>query len=300
VLTQLHSPAMVAAMGASMAERHSLGYALGCSVQSYRGHRLIDHGGNLIGYSSDVAVAPSLGVGVAVLTNRHYCELPNALVALLLDAVAGLERRDWGPTYLSLDRARMEGLREVSAHRAEHAAGRPPSRPVEEFVGSYRHPAYGELALSASTGADRLLDVDFHGLGDRVCVVHRDRDAFDLELREFERQAPVIFTIDDRDQITGLTVALEPAVDPIAFVKQPPPMDEAVLTSAAGTYGHGPIEITVAVVDVVLSLTAPTVGTVRLVPRGGCVFGVPEMPGVRVEFDDDRIVVDPLGIFSRR
>jgi CubicO group peptidase (beta-lactamase class C family) len=298
-LTQLHTPAMVGAATEPMPERDSLGYALGCQVYSHRGHKLIGHGGNLIGYSSNIAVAPALGVGVAVLTNRHYCELPNALVALLLDEVAGLERRDWGARYHKLERARIGGLREVKAQRAARAAGRPPSRPASEFAGIYRHPAYGEISLSVSSEEGRLLDVDLHGLGDRIGIVHRDRDAFDLELREFERQAPITFTTDDQDEIAGLTVGLEPAVEPIAFIKDPPPMDEALLTTAPGIYSNGPIEITVTVRDGGLVVTAPSVGTVRLAPRGGAVFGVPDMPGVRVEFAVDQIVVDPLGVFPR-
>lgn len=300
VLAELHAPAMVGAATELMPERHSLGYALGCHVDSYRGNKLIAHGGNLIGYSSNVAVAPELGVGVAVLTNRHYCELPNALVALLLDSVAGLEPRDWGSRYYELERARIEGLREVSAQRAERASGRPASREVSEFAGTYSHPAYGDIILSVSADPDQLLDVHFHGLGDRVRVVHRDRDAFDLELREFERQAPMTFTADDRDEIAGLTVALEPAVAPIAFAKAPPAMDEGLLATASGTYCNGPIEITVTVTDGVISISAPGVGTVRLAPRGGAVFGVPDVPGASVEFRADRILVDPLGVFSRR
>ena len=141
VLGQLHQPAMVATMGRELPDRLSRGYALGCYVESYRGRELVHHGGNLVGYASNVAIAPALQAAVVVLTNRHNTELPDVLVPLVLDMIVGMESRDWGATYLEFERADIHGAREAAAHTADEAAGRPPSRPVEDFAGTYSHPA---------------------------------------------------------------------------------------------------------------------------------------------------------------
>ena len=146
VLAELHGPSMIATMGPSSPDRLSRGYALGCYVEAYRGHEVIHHGGNLVGYSSNVAVAPALNAGVVVLTNRHYSELPDALVPLIFDMIAGLDPRDWGRICLEREQASAQGLRDAAAVTANDAGGRPPSRPIEDFAGTYRHPAYGDLA----------------------------------------------------------------------------------------------------------------------------------------------------------
>ena len=299
VLGQLHQPAMVATMGRELPDRLSRGYALGCYVESYRGHELVHHGGNLVGYASNVAIAPALQAAVVVLTNRHDTELPDALVPLVLDMIVGMESRDWGATYLEFEQAGIHGAREAAIHAADEAAGRPPSRPVEDFAGTYSHPAYGDLVISVAPESPHLLDAEFHALGDRVGVVHRDRDAFSLELREFEVQAPVIFTTDDADEINGLTVPLEPLVDSIAFAKQPSAITDGLLEAPPGIYANGPIEITVTVVNDVINVVAPSVGSIQLTPRGGSVFGGRGMPLVRVEFDGDRVVIQPFGVFTR-
>ena len=299
VLRELHAPTMIEPKPLTSPERQSCGYALGCSVDSYRGHTLIDHGGALIGYASDVAIVPSLGAAVAVLTNRHYSELPQSLIASIVDRIAGLEPIDWGARFLDAERSRTQGRRDAAAAAENRAERRPPSRPIDEFVGIYSHPAYGDVEIVAAPESDNLLDVDYHGLGDRAGVVHRDRDAFSLELREFEAQVPLIFTTDDADEIAGLTLPLETTVEAIAFTKRAAPITAGVLEAAPGKYALGPYEITVSVVGDVITVEAPSVGVVQLVPRGGRVFGGVGMPQLRVEFDGDTVNVQPLGLFSR-
>jgi hypothetical protein len=112
-------------------------------------------------------------------------------------------------------------------------------------------------------------------------------------------QAPLIFTTDDADEINGLTVPLEPLVEAIAFAKQPTPITDGLLETAPGTYANGPIEITVTVVNDVITVVAPSVGSIELTPRGGSVFGGRGMPLVRIEFEGDRVIVQPFGVFTR-
>jgi CubicO group peptidase (beta-lactamase class C family) len=299
VLRELHAPAMIEPKLVTFDERQSCGYALGCSVDSYRGHTLIDHGGSLIGYSSEVAIVPNLGAAVAVVANRHYSELPQSLVASIVDRIAGLEPIDWGERFLTAERAIKQGRRDTAAAAESRADRRPPSRPIDEFVGIYSHPAYGDIEIVAAPGSDELLDAEYHGLGERAGIVHRDRDSFSLELREFEAQVPLIFTINDGDEIAGLTLPLETTVEAIAFVKRVAPVTPGLLAVAAGKYALGPFEITVSVVDDVITVEAPSVGVVQLVSRGGSVFGGVGMPQLRIEFDGDTVNVRPLGVFSR-
>jgi CubicO group peptidase (beta-lactamase class C family) len=296
-LQQLHGPAMLGGTSNPLfPERASQGYALGCQVEAYRGQKVVHHGGNLVGYSSNVAVIPTLDAGLVVLTNRHGTALRDAIVPLVVDVLAGHEAGSWGERYHELETTTRQGLRAANAERSAASAGRPPVRPVEELVGTYTHPAYGELVLSEADGA---LAVAFHGLDDRVRIHQRDRDAYDLELVEFEVRAPLVFTTDGDDEVVGLTVALEPLVDPIPFAKAAPEVDPEVLASMVGSYAMGPVTIVVRQVGEELELSGPGLGTVRLVPRHGGGFGVPGQPLVRVTPRGDELVVHPSGVFTR-
>ena len=51
-------------------------YGLGFRCQSYRGDRLVWHGGGLVGWGARMTLVPDFGIGVAVLTNRSPSEVP--------------------------------------------------------------------------------------------------------------------------------------------------------------------------------------------------------------------------------
>ena len=296
-LRNLHAPAMIGGTSnALFPERASQGYALGCQVEAYRGHKLVHHGGNLVGYSSNVAVVPTLDAAVIVLTNRHGTFLRDALLPLIVDQLAGLDPMPWGERYHELEKAMRDGARAASAQRVA-AEGRPPVRAAAEVTGTYSHPAYGDLVLSEVDGA---LRVDYHGLGDRMRILHRDRDAYDLELVEFETRVPLVFTTDGDDSVDGLTVAFEPLVPPIAFARALPTIEPAELEKIAGTYEMGPLTIVLRALPTGLQITAPQVGTVALVPRHGGGFGVAGQPLVRVVPQDGSLLVHPLGVFTKR
>ena len=295
-LKQLHTPAMVGGTTSPLfPERASLGYALGCQVEAYRGHTVVHHGGNLVGYSSNIAVFPDLDAALVVLTNRHGTALRDALVPLAVDRLAGLEPLPWGERYLELETTTRQGARAVGAERAE-APGRPATRPLGELTGTYTHPAYGELLLAEREAS---LVVDFHGLGDRVRVLHRDRDAWDLELVEFETRTPLTFTTDADDEVDGLLVALEPTTPPIAFRKALPVVAPEELERLAGTYAMGPLEVVLRLVDGGLRMTAPQIGTVALVPARSGGFRVAGQPLVRVVPHAEGLSVHPVGVFHR-
>jgi CubicO group peptidase (beta-lactamase class C family) len=301
-LAQLHTPAMVGGVAmAEFPERQPMGYALGCQVESYRGHRIVRHGGNLVGYSSDVCLAPGLDAAVVVLTNRHSTGLRDALALMLLDRVAGLEPVAWGERYHVLMTAMLEGKAAATEHRSSAAAGRPPLLPVTELSGVYEHPAYGRLTLTAEGDG---LGVDFHGLGDRLSLTHRDRDVWDLNILEFELSLPVVFITGPDSEVTGLSVPIEPLVDPVVFAKAPPATSPGLLDKIAGSYTHGPLTGQVRVVNGEVRMSLPGARLV-LEPLGGNAFRSPEMSTLRVEFElgetgaVQRLVASPIGIFTK-
>ena len=63
--------------GPTWATRHR--NAVGFRCQSYRGDRLVFHGGGLLGWGNLMTLVPDFGIGVAIFTNRSPSEVPQTL-----------------------------------------------------------------------------------------------------------------------------------------------------------------------------------------------------------------------------
>jgi D-alanyl-D-alanine carboxypeptidase len=70
-------------------------YGLGISIKSISGHRALEHGGEVSGFSAENLILPDDGVAVAVLTNQDLSAAPSAIAhniaALLIPESAAIE-----------------------------------------------------------------------------------------------------------------------------------------------------------------------------------------------------------------
>ena len=212
VLAELHAPVIALPAGpGAVPGVLPMGYALGCRVEAYRGHRWVRHGGSLIGYSSDVGVAPEAGIGIAVLSNLDMTSMPVALSHRLLDLLLDLEPGD-STSLLERDVAALAAYMTATREHGEAARRRPPSLAPDELAGTYRHPAYGDLEVVAVQDG---ITVRFHGISD-VAVAHRDRDVWDLTLVSMVT-FPMVFRTESDGEVSGVSIPFEPAVRPIEF-----------------------------------------------------------------------------------
>lgn len=298
VLRQLHAPTMIG--GAGMldiyAEVQPMGYALGCQVASYRGRRIVDHGGNLVGYSSQILVAPEDGIGIAVLTNLHGTALRDALPLVLLDALLDLEPLPWGERHREAEVAGRAGAKEVLAARADEASTEPPTRPLGDFAGAFEHPAYGTLTLTVD--GDELVP-DFHDLGDRIRIIHRGRDRFELFLTEFDSGMPLIPQLGRDDDIVGYAINIEPLVAPIVFTRQRPVASPDLIDRLLGQWHMGPHELAVFRQGEALRARMPSGSAIPLDYDGGTTFTSTALPALRIIVRESDLLVDPLGAFTR-
>lgn len=137
-------PAETAALQAQFA-----GYALGVRVQDYRGVKTVSHTGGLPGFVSQVTLVPSLGLGVAVLTNGESGASFQAVTQHVVDHYLGAPPTDWIAALAARD-ARFASFvsDEVEAAAAARTARTSPSLPLAAYAGTYRDPWYGEVTLA--------------------------------------------------------------------------------------------------------------------------------------------------------
>ncbi|MGE0553872.1 MAG: serine hydrolase [Gemmatimonadales bacterium] len=123
-------------------------YGLGLWLRDYYGKLLVSHGGGIDGMLSQMAWLPEADVGVVVLTNTDGQNLQNALPFAILDRFIDAPARDWSALFLTRaqqQRRRADSVRATLA--AQRVTGTKPSLPLDQYVGTYDNPFYGELRI---------------------------------------------------------------------------------------------------------------------------------------------------------
>ena len=153
-----------------------MSYALGWTVQDYRGQLLVSHAGVLDGFRAHITLIPNNGLAFAILSNRHQTRMNLALSLTLVDRLlaspARLERL--------LPRLGPQGRRRGrGCKRATPQGPRPdlpPSKPLAEFCGDYELPAYGSATVSLRDGGLFWAWSGFHGR-----ITHYAGDEFEVD-----------------------------------------------------------------------------------------------------------------------
>jgi CubicO group peptidase (beta-lactamase class C family) len=123
-------------------------YGLGWFIGEYKGLKLIDHGGNTFGFTSDLAFLPDQGIGIVVLANAQGSTLFNEgvrsrLFELLFDQP---EEYDQQIAFAEQQTAQSEAaLAKQLADRADREAAAP-------YVGRYQNQALGEVTIAFANG----------------------------------------------------------------------------------------------------------------------------------------------------
>ena len=189
-------------------------YALGWFVEEYRGHRIVQHSGAVLGALAMQFLIPEKNVGISVTINSEDTMARRAVAYHLLDYYLGLPPTDWIAT-LKATRENMvaqtiEALKKLP--KPNMAGGAPPPLPLAAYAGKYEDPWYGAMTIS-ERGNDKLW-VTFDrtpGMegalepvsGNKFRAVWTDRGIED---------AYVDFAVDGKT-ITGATMA---AISPLA------------------------------------------------------------------------------------
>lgn len=124
-------------------------YGLGWMVGQYRGLRYLDHGGNTLGFTSGLALVPGKNMGVVVLTNGRVTNTFNDhLIYRVFDMLLGQPTDD-------NDRDFEFGLQQMAKALKEATdtlQGQVDPAVVEPYLGTFAHPALGNITLSLKEG----------------------------------------------------------------------------------------------------------------------------------------------------
>jgi CubicO group peptidase (beta-lactamase class C family) len=212
-------------------------YGLGWFINSYRGKILVQHGGNIDGFSANVAFMPKDSIGVVVLTNMNGTPSTGIIRNNILDRMLGLSQVDWNGRALGEVKKAKEAQEKVKKESDDNRVKNTnPSHPLLDYAGTFEHPAYGTLLIKLEGDS---LHVDFHGLTSGLRHYHYD--IFEGTGPRYFKGEKISFKTNLAGEISEVQVKLEPGVKDIVFTRTQPIQDVTAdqLKVYVGDYDFG-------------------------------------------------------------
>jgi len=288
--TQMQTPQMTIAGAPRYPELGEGSYGMGFFISTYRGHKQIEHGGNLDGFSAIFTFLPAERIGAVVLTNLDETPLPEVIAYNVFDRFLGFDQVPWSKRLLdqevggkqSQQEARNKGyeLRKKDTH---------PSHDLKEYLGDFEHPGYGVVSISAEP--DGLL-VNLNKLP--MHAKHYHYDVFEVPYdpqNPFSKQKIQFFS-DLNGEISSLAMPLEPRVKDMVFTRKPDKQltERSFVQAFEGQYQvpGAPVPFTVTLRgDHTLFLSQPGTPDRELLPKRGTSFDLQGLVGYSIEFKRD-------------
>jgi hypothetical protein len=122
-------------------------YGLGWIVEDHKGVKIISHGGNTFGFTSELAFLPDYGLGISILTNQRGSALNQVVRYRLVELLFQEEPQIDAQLQFALDLGEesLARLRTSVQESIDQAA-------VGPYLGNYTHAALGDMTLSFRDG----------------------------------------------------------------------------------------------------------------------------------------------------
>ncbi|UCG87750.1 MAG: serine hydrolase [Gemmatimonadota bacterium] len=260
-------------------------YGMGLNVTSYRGEKVVQHGGGIDGFISAMSWMPRRKIGVMVLTNLSGTNpVPTIVVRAAYDRALGLEPVDWIARVK--ERQEEQERREEEAEENEESdriEGASPSHPLEAYTGTFEHSGYGKLSVELSNGA---LEWTYHNI--TGALEHYHYNVFETADDPMNPLGgvKVVFRYNKRGIIDRIEVPLESNVDDIVFVRAADEKleDPSYLGQFVGVYELAGQDGTIELRGDVLTLIVSGQPPYRLVPTREMNFDIEGLSGFSIEF----------------
>jgi CubicO group peptidase (beta-lactamase class C family) len=222
-LGEIHTPQMVAGGDLKYDESFYSSYAMGWGVTSYRGHPALSHGGGIDGFTSQVRFLPKDQLAVVVLTNSSS-PASGLIASNVVDRMLGLSETPWAQRAKEdLAKSKAAQAKAKAEDEAKRKKDAPPTHALRDYTGQFEHSAYQTLLISHE---GEQLKFDLHSLTGGL--KHYHYDTFQVaEGTPGLAGTKVNFLMNKFGEIDRVTIALEPNVKEIVFVRKPKPQDKA-------------------------------------------------------------------------
>ena len=259
-------------------------YGMGLSVTSYRGEKVVQHGGGIDGFISAMSWMPRRKIGVMVLTNLSGTNpVPTIVVRAAYDRALGLEPVDWIARVKERQEEQERRDEERESEESDRIEGTSPSHLFDAYTGTFEHPGYGKIYIELSNGA-----LQWTYNSEVGTLEHYHYDVFQTAEDPLNPLGgtKVMFRYDKRGTIDRVEVPLEPNVADIVFTRAADEKleDPSYLGQFVGVYELAGQEATIELRGDVLTLIVPGQPPYSLVPIREMNFDIQGLSGFSIEF----------------
>lgn len=221
---------------------HFANYGYGWFMSSYKGHYRVEHGGNIDGFSANVAFFPSDSIGVIVLANQNGSAVPSLVRNTVSDYLLNLKKTDWAQHFKEQqDKSKLEAAEAEEDASSSKIANTRPSHILQEYTGIYNHPGYGDFEIALSNDS---LFAHFEIMNLYLKHVHYNIfEPFEVKESGVDTSGlgglKINFTTNNAGEISSAKMQVEQALDhPIEFKHTPNiiEVDKETLERYVGEY----------------------------------------------------------------
>lgn len=295
-------------------DMHLSNYGYGWFISSYRGHYRVQHGGNIDGFSANVAFFPTDSIGIVVLANQNGSAVPGMVRNIIADRMLNTEKTDWVQRFIDRqEKAKKEAEEAEEDTPSNKVENTNPSHSLVEYTGKYNHPGYGEFEIEMVNDS---LRAKFKLMTFYLKHYHYDVfEPYEITEEGIDTSAamPLRFNFQTNEigEISGTKMKAEPAIDGyITFSRTPSSIevDKGTLDLYVGEYTLGAIEIKVYTKnDKTLYVFVQGQPEYELIATDKHKFSFKSLEGFKVEFIESEdgsigeiLVMQPQGSFKAK
>ncbi len=263
-------------------------YGLGWFLESYRGHYLVEHGGNIDGFSASVGFYPSDSIGIVVLTNQNGSAATSIVRNILSDKLFALEPIPWNAdAKKEMDAAiELEKKKEKTPDTLQ-VKNTHPSHPLKDYAGLYGNPAFSEFTVTYKN--DTLFTVI---AGQKAWLKHYHYDVFSVKSTdpadqgEDNDQFLINFGTANSGKIESASIEMDEPGKPTVFSRQSIKVNlsEEDLNKYVGEYDLEGMTVKIYLKGTTLMVLVPGQPDYETVSVGNDTFDLTIIKGYSVKF----------------
>lgn len=294
-------------------DMHFSNYGFAWFLASYKGHYRVEHGGNIDGFSASTSFFPSDSIGIIVLVNQNGSAVPGIVRNIIADRMLDVHQTDWTKLQKDrMDKAIKAAEEAIESSESAQKTGTSISHEIIDYTGIYSHKGYGEFSIEVSGDSlYALMPLSNYYLR------HYHYDIFEpLEVDGAKVDTNAVmdlkfnFETSSTGDISGLSIKIEPTLDPVFFKRDPVEvdLDKETLEAYCGEYELSGMVAKFYLKDgETLYLFVPGQPEYELLSLGNNKFKLKIIEGISVEFIEDKkgnVVeakfIQPNGVFPAK
>lgn len=270
-------------------------YALGWMVAQYKGKTIVEHGGNIDGFSADVTMLPEENMGIVVLSNKDGSSVPSLVSMYIADRLLDFEEYDWYEEKMGKIKRMAEEMAEkqMAAEKnrsktkdtpaKKNPAKKGPLHDLKDYAGEYKDAAYGTLKIVFEGGQ---LSAIYNGMNMKM-----QHDMYETFAASFEGQEmKMVFFTNVPGKVEWVQMQMDVLTKPVSFIKAIPDYlnDKVYISKITGHYDFGGIDLELKMDGADLWAKLSDGQAFVLEPSGDNLFKIQKVEGYNMEpvFDE--------------